>query len=126
MTDVASGDANIQAALLDAVCDALTAAFIVYDKNDTILFASRQLLTHYPMSASFLKPGTRLRDFLGAMYDCSGERLAFVAATAGRMPSREEWITERIATHWKERSERVERHAADRWVQLVKRRLPNG
>jgi len=126
MTDVASGDANIQTALLDAVCDALTAAFIVYDKNDTILFASRHVLNHYPLSTSFLKPGTRLRDLLGAMYDCSGERLTFVAGNAGRMPSREEWITERIATHWKERSERVERHSADRWVQLAKRRLPNG
>jgi PAS domain S-box-containing protein len=126
MTDVASADANIQTALLDAVCDALTAAFIVYDKNDTILFASRQVLNHYPLAASFLAPGTRLRDLLGAMYDCSSERLLFDASAARRLPSREEWITERIATHWKERSERVERHSADRWVQLAKRRLPNG
>lgn len=126
MNDEASEDASIQTSMLDAVCEGLAAAFIVYDKNDLMIFASRQVLTYFPVSPQFLRPGTRLRDFLNAVYD-SGIRPVLDADRGRTNPiSREDWISERIASHWRERSDVIERHGADRWTRFVKRRLPSG
>ncbi len=62
-------DTSLQTALFDAVCESLGAAFIVYDKTDHMIFASRQVLDFFPISPIMLQAGTRLRDFLGAIYD---------------------------------------------------------
>ena len=129
MNEVASGDANIQTAMLDAVCDGLSAAFIVYDRNDRMVFASRQVLSYFPVPAEFLRAGTRLRDVLGAVYD-SGVRHAFSYKSGNgasrKKLNREDWIAERIASHWRERFDIVEKHSDDRWIRLLKRRLANG
>ena len=63
--DGTSVEADLQTALFDVVCDSLSAAFIIYDKNDHLIFASRQTLEFFPLPPEMLKPGTRLRDFLG-------------------------------------------------------------
>lgn len=49
-------DISLQTALFDAVCESLGAAFIVYDKTDQMIFASRQVLDFFPVSATVLKP----------------------------------------------------------------------
>ena len=48
MNDVASSDANIRLGMFEAACDILAAAVIVYDKNDQLVFASRQVLRYFP------------------------------------------------------------------------------
>ncbi len=99
-------ESSLQTALFDAVCESLSSAFIVYDKADHMVFASRQVLDYFPISAAMLKPGTRLRDFLGAIYD-SGIR---TQSTGGKGAiSREDWLSQKIASHWRERFEAVER-----------------
>lgn len=125
MNDVASCDANIQKTIFEASCDALGMAMLVCDKNDCIIFASRQLLQFYPIASSFLSSGTRLRDFLGAVYD-TGVRLGTSSDHARKRLSREEWISERISVQWRERFETMERLGRNRWVQVRKRRLANG
>lgn len=124
MDETPSIDTAIQPALLDAVCDALSSAIIVYDKNDQILYANRLALHYFPVPAAFLTAGTRLRDFLGAVYD-HAIRKSF-AASGNPLPGREEWLAERIAAHWRERSETQERDQRGRWIRLAKRRLPSG
>ncbi len=116
-------DTSLQTALFDAVCESLGAAFIVYDKTDHMIFASRQVIDFFPISEIMLKPGTRLRDFLGAIYD-TGIR----TQSAGNQSamSREDWLSQKIASHWRERFEAVERHGADRWIRFGKRRLASG
>ncbi|MBB3540069.1 MULTISPECIES: response regulator [unclassified Rhizobium] len=116
-------DISLQTALFDAVCESLGAAFIVYDKTDQMIFASRQVLDFFPVSATVLKPGTRLRDFLGAIYD-TGIR----TQSSGKQGSlsREDWLSQKIASHWRERFEAVERHGTDRWIRFGKRRLASG
>ncbi|MET0747825.1 MAG: response regulator [Rhizobium sp.] len=118
-------EATLQAALFDAICEGLSSAFFVYDKNDLLLFASRQVLNFYPISADLLKPQTRLRDFLGAVFD-TGIRQRDIAGRRPVPASREDWLSQTIATHWRERYEFTERHSADRWVRFTKRRLPSG
>ena len=115
--------AGLQAALFDAVCESLSSAFIVYDKTDHIVFCSRQVLDFFPICADLLQPGTRLRDFLGAVYE-TGIR----SRSAGKQGalSREDWLSQKIATHWRQRYEAVERYGNDCWVGFQKRRLPNG
>ncbi|MFS2153122.1 response regulator [Rhizobium sp. Rhizsp42] len=115
--------AGLQSALFDAVCESLSSAFIVYDKTDHIVFASRQVLDFFPICADLLQPGTRLRDFLGAVYE-TGIR----SRSAGKQGalSREDWLSQKIATHWRERYEAVERYGNDCWVGFQKRRLANG
>lgn len=124
MDGLPSIDTAIQPALLDAVCDALSSAIIVYDKNDQILYANRLALHYFPVPPAFLTAGTRLRDFLGAVYD-HGVRKS-LAASGSPLPGREEWLAERIAAHWRERSETQERDQRGRWIRLAKRRLPSG
>ncbi|CAN7586040.1 response regulator [Rhizobium sp. LjRoot30] len=124
MNDEASDDAAIQIDTLNTVGDALSAAFIVYDKNDLLIFASRQVLGYFPVNSQFVEPGTRLRDFLGALYD-SGIRFRYATRDRSNL-CREDWIAERIASHWRERSDQTERHGPDRWTRIVKRRLPSG
>ncbi|CDM56635.1 MULTISPECIES: response regulator [Rhizobium] len=114
---------SLQTALFDAVCESLDAAFIVYDKTDHMIFASRQVLDFFPISATMLRPGTRLRDFLGAIYD-TGIRTPS-ASNQGAL-SREDWLSQKIASHWRERFEAVERHGTDRWIRFGKRRLASG
>ncbi|RUM26092.1 response regulator [Rhizobium vallis] len=123
-TDGNLAEVDLQTALFDVVCDSLSAAFIIYDKTDHLIFASRQILEFFPLPAEMLKPGTRLRDFLGAIYD-TGIRQQYDVRKGGS-PSREDWLSQKIASHWRERFDAVERHGADSWVRFVKRRLPGG
>ncbi|CAN7185195.1 response regulator [Rhizobium sp. LjRoot258] len=116
-------DTSLQTALFDAVCESLGAAFIVYDKTDHMIFASRQVLDFFPISATMLRPGTRLRDFLGAIYD-TGIRTQSASNQAAL--SREDWLSQKIASHWRERFEAVERHGTDHWIRFGKRRLASG
>jgi PAS domain S-box-containing protein len=123
--DDAAPELNLQAALLDAVCDGLTTAFLVHDRNDLLLYASRQLLNFFPVSQDILRPGTRLRDMLGAIFD-TGIGLRDASAGSAASATRENWISQNIASHWRERFASVERHGNDRWIRFVKRRLPSG
>jgi PAS domain S-box-containing protein len=120
-----SPDDNLQAALFDAVCDGLSTAVVVYDKNDLVLFASRQVLHFFPIPPQFLRPTTRLRDFLGAVFD-TGIRQTDAHARAAGSVAREDWVSQKIASHWRERFDSCERYGTDRWVRFVKRRLPTG
>ncbi|MEZ2129402.1 MULTISPECIES: response regulator [unclassified Sinorhizobium] len=121
--DSVPADADLQTALFDAVCDGLTTAFLIYDKNDLVIYASRNLLNFFPIPQQFLKTGTRLRDYLGAVFD-TGIRQQSAKSEASI--TRDDWISQKIASHWRERYEAVERHGTERWVRLVKRRLPAG
>lgn len=125
MNDVASPDAHIRLGMFEAACDILAAAVIVYDKDDRLVFASRQILRYFPISAEKLKPGTRLRDVLGAIFD-SGVRYGVAPDQRGKAINREEWISTRISAHWRELHDVVERLGRDRWIHFRKRRLPNG
>lgn len=109
--------------LLDSVCEALPAAVLAYDRYDQILFASKQILNFFSLPTDLMMPGTRLRDFLGAIYDTRPGSLKGLAKGGG---AREEWVAERLAMHWRERHEVIEAYGYGRYVRLVKRRFANG
>ncbi len=122
--DNPSAEAALDAALLDAVSEAFSSAFIVYDRNDHLIFASRSARQFLPLPASFFEPGMRLRDILGAAYDLGLRHAASGQADAAL--SREEWLTRQIAAHWKERYEIQACDDGKRWTRFSKRRLPSG
>ncbi|AYG65336.1 MULTISPECIES: response regulator [unclassified Rhizobium] len=123
MTADAPFGGNLQAMFFDAFCDGLSSAFFAYDKNDLLLFASRQVLNFFPIQPEYLQPSTRLRDFLGAVFDTGVRPQANQAKTAA---NRDSWISQRIASHWRERLETTEHFIDDRWVRISKRRLSSG
>ncbi|MCZ7463022.1 response regulator [Agrobacterium rhizogenes] len=125
MSDLASSGAGVHTVMLDALCDALGAAIVVYDRNDHIIFASRKLLNFFPLEEAVVGPGARLRDYLSALYDCYLLETENLAANA-RQLGRDEWIGERLALHWKERSEKTERLKGERFLRFVMNRLPSG
>ena len=125
MSDLAPTGAGVHTVMLDALCDALGAAIVVYDRNDHIIFASRKLLSFFPLQEGVVGPGARLRDYLSALYDCYLLEAESLAANA-RQLGREEWIGERLALHWKERSEKTERLKGERFLRFVMNRLPSG
>ena len=122
--DNPSAEAALDAALLDAVSEAFSSAFIVYDRNDHLIFASRSARQFLPRPASFFEPGTRLRDILGAAYDLGLRQPA--SGQSETILSREEWLTRQIAAHWKERYEIQSCDDSKRWTRFSKRRLPSG
>lgn len=123
--DNSSSDAALDAALLDAVSEAFSSAFIIYDRNDQLIFASRSARQFVPLPPAFFEVGTRLRDVLAAAYD-AGIRYAADGQAHAASLSREEWLTRQIATHWKERYEIQACDDGKRWTRLSKRRLSSG
>ncbi|QFI65302.1 PAS domain-containing protein [Sinorhizobium alkalisoli] len=125
MDDVAPVGADIMRMVLESGCDALGLALLVCGRDDTILFASAAMMQFFPVPARLLRPGTRLRDFLGAVYD-TGARPGTLPENSRRRANREDWIAEQMALHWRERYEGVERVGRTRWICLRTRRLPSG
>jgi CheY-like chemotaxis protein/PAS domain-containing protein len=123
--DNPSADTALDTALLDAVSEAFSSAFIVYDRNDHLIFASRSARQFMPLPPHFFEPGSRLRDILGAAYDL-GLRHAASGQSDGAALSREEWLTRQIAAHWKERYEVQSCDDGKRWTRYSKRRLSSG
>ncbi|GAK70116.1 hypothetical protein RRU01S_08_00190 [Agrobacterium rubi TR3 = NBRC 13261] len=123
MSGEASVRADIHTAMLDAICDAISSALIIYDRDDHIVFASRRILSYFALCETKVAVGTRLRDFLAALYDC--QKLSETNPPV-HCSEREDWIADRLASHWKERSECVEQAAGDRWLRFMKRRMPSG
>jgi CheY-like chemotaxis protein/PAS domain-containing protein len=123
--DNPSTEASLDAALLDSVSEAFSAAFIVYDRHDHLIFASRSARQFLPLPSAFFAPGTRLRDILGAAYD-TGLRHAASGQSEAISLSREEWLNGQIAAHWKERSEFQSTSDGKRWTRFSKRRLSSG
>lgn len=125
MNDLDTADPNIQTAILEALSEGLSAAVLLYDKNDLVVFASQQIASIMRVQPRLLMPRTRIRDLLAAMYD-AGIRLVADTHNYRRALGREDWVAEQIAGLWKERSESLERPGPDRWLNITKRRLPSG
>ena len=120
-----AADMNIQAALLDAVSEAISAAILVYDRNDQLLFVSRLAHAFIPISPAYLKPGLRLRDLLSALYD-TGWRGVSAGQEDPTCHNKDEWLARQIAAHWKERLDIQIVDEKRRWTRYNKRRLPSG
>lgn len=110
---------------IEALASALDIGIMIYDRNDTLIAASSQFRHFFDISADLLQPGARLRDLFNATFDAGARVLGSLNGKA-RYISREDWIAERTAIHWRERYESVEKLADGRWVRLCKRRMPDG
>ncbi|KGF68237.1 hypothetical protein LL06_17500 [Hoeflea sp. BAL378] len=114
-----------EARTIEGLASALDIAIMIYDRNDTLIAVSPQFLSFFNISPDILVPGARLRDLLNATYDAGARVLGSLNGQA-RSISREDWVAERIAIHWRERYESVEQLADGRWIRQCKRRLPDG
>lgn len=111
----------LEHALLDAISDAHGGAILVVDGDDMVLYASPQLTLLFDIPEFYLTPGTRLRDLLGAIYDHC------LRSTVSPAPSsREGWLAERVAAHWRERLEVLDFTPKKRVVRGAMRRLSSG
>ena len=122
--DAPSPETSLDLALMDAVSDAFQAAFLIYDRNDQLIFASRSVTNFLPLPAIHFQRGNRLRHLLGAIYDL-GLHHSADGGDSGAL-SRDEWLTRQIAAHWKERYEVQASEDGKRWTRYSKRRLPSG
>jgi PAS domain S-box-containing protein len=112
--------------LLDIIADAVTGAMLVYDRTDTIVFASPQLKSFLPAFAVAPVPGTRLRDIFGTLYDHGGYWPNQPEPERRSRVGRADWIAGEIAALWKERAETAVQRGNDRWMSLTTRRMPSG
>ncbi len=122
--DTPSPETSLDLALMDAVSEAFQAAFLIYDRNDQLIFSSRSITNFMPLPALHFQRGNRLRDLLGAAYDL-GLRYCAEGQDSGAL-SRDEWLTRQIAAHWKERNDIQSSEDGKRWTRYSKRRLPSG
>lgn len=111
--------------LIEALASALDIAITVYDRRDILIAGSPEFRRFFDIDPDLLQPGARLRDLLAAAYD-SGARVLGSMDGRTRNISRDDWIAERIAIHWRERYESVEQLHDGRWLRLCKRRMPDG
>ena len=125
MADVAPLGSDILNVVIEASCDALDQAILVFSRADALLFASRNLQKFYPVASDIIQPGTSLRDFLGGVFD-TGVMRGVPGAALISQAGAEEWISQRIASMWSERSEKVERLGRERWLSIATRRIANG
>lgn len=125
MNDVAITDLGIANMLLDVICDVLPSAILVYDRSDHLIYAGGQVQILASVPETLLVPGTRLRDILSAIFDGLDPN-TLRSARSRRTVTKENWIAEQISSLWKERVEHFEKRGSDRWIQYIKRRLPNG
>ncbi len=125
MEYVASVDVDILRSVIDVSCDAFDQAVIVYDRNDALLFVSKQILKFFPLSSDDLMPGTAMRHLLGAIFD-STERYHGVDPRTKSRLSREDWIAHRLATQWNEKFDSISKYGADRWLHAKGGRSPSG
>ena len=116
---------NEEARRIEALASALDLSIAIYDRNDTLIAASSQFLGFFPIDPALLQPGARLRDLFSATYDAGARGLGTLDGKQ-RHVSREDWIAERIAIHWRERYESIEKLPDGRWLRLCKRRMPDG
>ncbi|MEM5472005.1 response regulator [Hoeflea sp. AS60] len=114
-----------EAKSIEGLASALDCGIMIYDRNDRLIAASSRFLSFFDISPELLQPGARLRDLFNATFDVGAGNLGSLGAKA-RYISREDWIAERIAIHWRERYESVEKLADGRWVRMCKRRMPDG
>lgn len=114
-----------EARTIEGLASTLDIAIVIFDRNDTLIAVSTQYLSFFNVSPELLTPGARLRDLLNATYD-AGARVLGALNGNPRSISREDWVAERIAIHWRERYESVEQLVDGRWIRLQKRRLPDG
>lgn len=126
MSDNTHLDGDFQTQLLEIVAEAISGAFLVYDRTDTIVFASAQVRSFFTVPADFLAPGARLREIFGALYDQGGYSPAKLERRNLPQVGRDDWIAGEIAALWKERSESTERRSTDKWMSLTRRRFPSG
>ncbi|MFN7101795.1 MAG: response regulator [Pseudorhizobium sp.] len=124
MIGAAWADANVPGMLLETVAEAVSATVLLYDRNDELVYACAPDPTLVPIPMEFLATGTRLRDLLAALYDAGGREFPGDGRQSQPM-SRDDWVANKIASLWKERSEFTEKRG-DRWVRYQKRRLANG
>jgi len=110
---------------IEALASVLDVGIMIYDRNDTLIAASTQFLSFFDVDPDLLKPGARLRDLFNATYDTDARVLGSLNGET-RQISREDWVAERIAIHWRERYESVEKLSDGRWIRLRKRRMPDG
>lgn len=125
MADVAPLGSDILNLVIEASCDALGQAILVFSRTDSLLYASRNLQKFYPVASDVIQPGTSLRGFLGAVFD-TGVTRGFPGAVLTTQVGAEDWVSEHIASMWNERSEKIERLGRERWLSIVTRRIANG
>lgn len=124
LSDPKTSSEYTEYSLFQALAGSVGASVVLFDRDDRLMFATDDYRRFFPLPDEVFTPGARLRDFLGAVYD-SGERFG-IKAKSTRDVSRDDWIAERIAIHWRERYESIEQLNDGRWVKLGKRRLPSG
>lgn len=126
MDDLASSGAGIQSAILDAVCDALAISLVIYDRDDHVVFASKKMQAFFSLSGTDVSVGAGLRDVLGSVYDYR-KKLGFIgnAIAPHRCTERDDWISDQLASHWKERAERVEQ-VGEKSLRYTYKRLSSG
>jgi PAS domain S-box-containing protein len=125
MRDMAPVDTEKQARLLNATCVALGLGLLAYDKNNTIIYSSRQLLRFYTIPKDAIAPGKHLSDFLAAVHD-SGIRTSTIDGRTRNIANKQEWIAERLTIHAREWHETREKLASNIWIRQYTKTSPDG
>ena len=126
MSELEKGVGEAEFSLVETLASSFGAAVVIYDGNDKLIYSSPNFTRFFPIPLDVLKPGARLRDLLGSVFDLVVQPAIRAAPTPPVEITRDGWIADRVALHWRERYESVEQLPDGRWIRLSKRRLSNG
>jgi len=122
-TDVTEEDRSKQALeeykhILESAMDALDEAFVIYDKEDRLLYCNEQYLSVYDKSRDLIVPGARFEEILR-----SGAERGQYPAAIGRV---EAWLAERMAAHNQQRHALVQQIESGRWLRILEAKTTEG
>ena len=116
--ELMQNEARDSKAMLWSAIDIIGEAFVIYDKEDRLLYCNEQYRAQYQSSADLLVPGRRYEEIIR-----TGAELGRFAEARGRV---DEWVAEKMQAHLSPNAHLIVRNDAGRWLRVVERITPEG
>jgi PAS domain S-box-containing protein len=113
-------EAEVQrsADLLRGAIDAVDEAFVLFDRNDRLVYCNTKYVELYPDLADLLQPGAVFEDLIRI-----GARRGLYRESMGH---EEDWIAERLKSHRAGSATRIQKRDDGRVLRVIDRKTPDG
>jgi len=105
-------------AMLRSAVDAMADAFVIYDRDDCLVYCNEPYRRLHQQSADLLVPGRSFEEIMRLGAECGQYQEA-----SDRV---DEWVAEQVATHRNGNADRIQHLDDGRWIRIRERKTPEG